>query len=242
MAHAFHLTSHQRWTEIVFDDGGMNVLSSRALEELGQTVRSVGRPISRNVDLLVFRGGRPQLFAAGADMREMSSFDGWDASRFSREGQELFQSIENLPFVTLVVVDGDCFGGALDLALSFDLRWATSRSRFSHPGARIGIATGFGGTSRWRAAIEPAQARKMFLGNEVFPASTALNAGLIDRMTESPRADIDALLDTISDSNPAAMKQLARISAQLSPSQKLLMSRTTVELHRRSMLSHGPRN
>jgi len=28
MAAVFHLANHERWTEIVFDDGGMNVLST----------------------------------------------------------------------------------------------------------------------------------------------------------------------------------------------------------------------
>ena len=50
-------------------------------------------------------------------------------------------------------IDGDCFGGALDLILAFDLRFATPRSRFAHPGARLGIVTGFGGTSRWRKVL-----------------------------------------------------------------------------------------
>jgi len=238
MTHAFHLIAHQRWREMVFDDGGMNVLSSQALDELGQAVNSVHGPI----DLLVLRSGRARLFAAGADMREMSSFDRWDAARFSRIGQKLFESIERLPFVTLAVIDGDCFGGALDLALSFDLRWSTSRSRFSHPGAKIGIVTGFGGTSRWRAAVEPLQARKMFLGNEVFTASRAFDSGLIDRLTESPLDEIDTLLATISDRNPSAIKQVARISELLSPSQKVLLARNTFELHRRSNSTNSPRN
>jgi len=145
--------------EIVLDDGGMNLLSSSML-------RSIRAQLPSDGTLLLLRSGRPHIFAAGADMAEMRAFDAGDAEEFARLGQELFAAIERLPMITVALVDGDCFGGALDLVLAFDLRFATPRSRFAHPGSRLGIVTGFGGTSRWRKAIDRAAARRLFLGNE----------------------------------------------------------------------------
>ena len=161
------------YIEIVFDDGGMNLLSSDAL-------RWIRSQLPDEASLLLFRSGRPALFAAGADMAEMARFTPFEAWEFSRLGQELCDAIERLPFPTVALIDGDCFGGALDLALAFDFRVATPRSRFSHPGARLGIVTGFGGTTRWRKVLSRAAARQLFLANRVFSAKEALAIGLVD--------------------------------------------------------------
>ncbi|MEO6259473.1 MAG: enoyl-CoA hydratase/isomerase family protein, partial [Thermoanaerobaculia bacterium] len=136
-----------------FDDGGMNLLSRAALEELSLLLNSLRTELLAGagaVRVIAFQSPRPRLFAAGADMKEMSLFSGQEAERLSRLGQEVFRALAELSAVTVAWIDGDCFGGALDLAMAFDLRLATPRSRFSHPGARLGIVTGYGGTSRWR--------------------------------------------------------------------------------------------
>ena len=168
----------QQRVDFVFDDGGMNLLSSSAL-------RRIRAALPGEASLFVFRSGRPTLFAAGADMAEMQRFTPFEASEFARLGQELFADIERLPFVTVALIDGDCFGGALDLTLAFDLRFATPRSRFAHPGSRLGIVTGFGGTSRWRGVIDRRAANRLFLANRVFTAAEALGMGLVDRVGES---------------------------------------------------------
>jgi enoyl-CoA hydratase len=171
---------------ITFDDGGMNLLSSSALRELRSTVAAL-----RGCSVAVFRSGRPNIFAAGADMAEMARFSPLEAFDFARLGQETFAAIERLPCLTIAVIDGDCFGGALDVILAFDLRFATERSRFSHPGAKLGIVTGFGGTSRWRRVLDSAAARRLFIANEVLSAEQALDIGLIDSIGEPQIPDLD---------------------------------------------------
>lgn len=180
----FRLARSGDVVEIAFDDGGMNLLSSEALRELEEVVDSVSSTT------LVFRSGQPRLFAAGADMAEMQRFTAMEAYEFARLGQEVFASIERLPYLTIALIDGDCFGGALDLVLAFDVRLATPRSRFAHPGARIGIVTGFGGTSRWRKVLTRPAANQLFLANRVLSAEEALGMGLVDRVAESHEEEI----------------------------------------------------
>ena len=147
--------------------------------------------------VVVLRSGRVGLFAAGADMNEMRSFDASDAASFSELGQTLFRTIERLPQISVAFIDGDCFGGALDLAMAFDLRFSSPRSRFAHPGSRIGIVTGFGGTSRWRQVIPRKEAARIFLENEILDAKAAHDLGLVDRIfethDESFRSEIERL-------------------------------------------------
>ncbi len=204
---------------ITFDDGGMNLLSSDALRELAGVVASIDQP------LIVFRSGRDHIFAAGADMAEMQSFGAAAAGEFARLGQETFAEIERLPAITVAVIDGDCFGGALDLVLAFDLRFATPRSRFSHPGAKLGIVTGFGGTSRWRKVLERPAARRLFLANPILSADEALRIGLVDRVGESFDDELQRLASLDRDTT-RFVKELSRHADRLTRDQlKLLADR-----------------
>lgn len=195
---------------ISFDDGGMNLLSTDALRELRAIVDGVGE-----ATLLTFSSARPNLFAAGADMAEMQAFDGVEAEAFARMGQDLFATIERLPMLTVALIDGDCFGGALDLALAFDFRFATPRSRFAHPGSRIGIVTGFGGTSRWRKVLSRPAAHQLFLANRVLRADEALAFGLVDRVADDSGDELRRLA-ALDAAQVAMVKTLTSAAAVLS--------------------------
>jgi enoyl-CoA hydratase len=202
--------------EVAFDDGGMNLLSADALRELRALLPADAR-------VLLFRSARSHLFAAGADMSEMSRFNARDAADLATLGQSLFSFIERLPFITVAMIDGDCFGGALDLVLTFDLRFATPRSRFSHPGAKLGIVTGYGGTSRWRKALAPPAARRLFLGNDVLSATDALAAGLVDRVADSFDEEVTRLA-SLDPSTTRFVKELTNVSDGLTQQQVMLFA------------------
>ena len=150
----------------------------------------------------------------------MQRFSPAEAEEFARLGQETFEAIERLPFLTVVAIDGDCLGGALDLALAFDLRFATPRSRLSHPGARLGIVTGFGGTSRWRKALSPAAARRLFLSNEVLTAEEAQTIGLVDVVGLPDLASLQSL-DAMT---VRMLKELSRHAERLSRAEVMLLA------------------
>ena len=218
MSGRFELTVRDRAAAIAFDDGGMNLLSADALVDLdAQLDRLPGE-----LDLLCLRSAHSSVFAAGADMQEMKQFTAPDAQRFSDLGQSLFARIERLPFLTVAVIDGDCFGGALDLVLAFDLRVASRRSRFAHPGSRIGIVTGFGGTSRWRRQMDASSSRALFLGNRVLDAAEACEHGIVDVVEDDVRGrelDLATSLAVRSREDVRMVKELCRIPAGLPPEQ-----------------------
>jgi enoyl-CoA hydratase len=214
----FAVTRNGFRSDIVFDDGGMNLLSSAALVALRDVIL---KRMHDDTRVLAFRSGRPGLFAAGADMAEMRAFTPRQAAAFSRLGQTLFAAIERLPILTVAVIDGDCFGGALDLAMAFDVRLATTRARFAHPGARLGIVTGFGGTTRWRTLLDPAAAHTLFIENRVLDARAAEQIGLA-RVVSNAEEEIARL----GNADPRAVrlvKELAAHAAALTPAQLQLL-------------------
>jgi len=202
--------------DIVFDDGSMNLLSSEALGELRDVIREQA---TGNRQLLTFQFAR----SAGADMNEVLRFSAGDAERFSRAGQEVFASIERLPMLTVALIDGDCFGGALDLAMSFDLRFATPRSRFSHPGARLGIVTGFGGTSRWRKIAGRPAANALMIANRTLTAGEAREFGFVDRVADDHEDDLRRL-ESLDPATTRYVKELTLHAETLTRSQLLLLA------------------
>ena len=157
-----------------------NLLSIRTLAELHAVVDRLS--YDAGLKSLVLLGKGERFFVAGADIAELAGLDGGTALIFARLGQSLFDKIAAMPKAVIAGVDGYCMGGGMDLLLACDYRIATARAIFAHPGARMGIITGFGGTVRLPAEIGRARARNIFLGGGTIDAEEALRVGLINRV------------------------------------------------------------
>lgn len=130
--------------------------------------------------------GRGGVFASGADLREIAALSAEEARSFALRGQDLMNKIADT--VAIAAVNGYCFGGALDLALACKKRFAGPDAVFSHPGANLGIMTGWGGTQRLPRLIGAAAAAEMFFTATRVDALEALRIGLVDRIEDDPLA------------------------------------------------------
>lgn len=157
---------------------------------LSELAREAGRAAASGAALLVVESACEGIFAAGADLSAIERLTPSDAFLYAREGQEALQTLRALPAPVLVEIDGPCFGGALDLAMACDVRIATDRSTFSHPGARIGIITGWGGTVWARGLLGAAGTRRLFRSGEVFDAESARRIGLIDEVVRQSEWEV----------------------------------------------------
>jgi enoyl-CoA hydratase/carnithine racemase len=130
--------------------------------------------------------GQNGFFAAGADIRELTSLDATSAVEQARFCQQVLNEIEGHRAVTIAAIDGYCMGGGLDLALSCDLRYATPKSVLAHPGGRIGIMTGWGGTRRLPLMIGKSRALEMMAVGRRVSAQDAAEWGLISGVQDDP--------------------------------------------------------
>lgn len=115
-----------------------NPLSIAVLERLHRILDEFSH--DRKFKTIIFTG-TDDVFASGADLREIAEINKDTARDFAVRGQNLMRKIaeEN----TIAAINGFCFGGALDLALSCRVRIASPNAQFSHPGANLGIITGW---------------------------------------------------------------------------------------------------
>jgi enoyl-CoA hydratase len=163
---------------------------SRAIvtEVTGSTLQELGKVLSLllpqdEIAAIVFTGTN-DVFASGADIRELAQLDPSSALEFSRLGQDLFQSIAEARQVTIAAINGYCMGGALDLTLACDLRVASKTAVFSHPGGKLGIITGWGGTQRLPRIIGRGRALELFTTADRYSSEAALGMGLISRIAD----------------------------------------------------------
>jgi len=160
-----------------------NPMSGSVLQQLIDLIGS----LDTNARAVIFTG-TGNVFASGADLREIANVSKGSAGEFAVRGQELMKAIASFPRETFAAINGYCFGGALDLALACKHRIASPEAQFSHPGVRLGIITGWGGTQRLPRLIGEAAALEMFLTAGRFRAEDALRFGLIDEIAANPLA------------------------------------------------------
>lgn len=158
-----------------------NTLGQAVIAELEEVIADLEK--RAGLRGLVFRSGKPGMFVAGADLRELGTSrpDPETARRVNRRGLDLFGRIEDLPFPTVAAIDGSCMGGGLELALAFDFRVASDnpKTELGLPEVKVGLIPGWGGTQRLPRVIGPALAAELIATGEAVNARRATQIGLV---------------------------------------------------------------
>lgn len=176
---------------VTFDLPGSraNTLGQAVLAEFEQLLDQ----IEARTDLrgLVLRSGKPGMFVAGADLKELGSLrsDSPHSRAVGKRGHDILRRIENLPYPTVAAVEGSCMGGGLELALAFDFRVASThpKTELGFPEVKVGIIPGWGGTQRLPRVIGPAPATELICAGESVNAKKAFQIGLVFDAVPSER-------------------------------------------------------
>ncbi len=160
-------------------DDGFPRLSTSLLRELDEAFT---RLLVDSACRALILHGSDKAFAAGAEISELAALTGPAALDFSRRAQLLFERIANSSKPALAAIRGYCLGGGLDLALACHYRLAAPDAVLGHPGATLGLLTGWGGTQRLPRLLGRARALELLLLGEPIPAERALELGLINEI------------------------------------------------------------
>ena len=160
-----------------------NALSLATLKQLQITLNETTN--RSEIKCIIFTGS-DDVFASGADIRDLTRLNAKSAEEFSRLGQGLFQTIADATQLTIAAINGYCMGGAMDLALACDIRIASPKAVFAHPGARLGIITGWGGTQRLPRVVRRTAALELLLTARRINANDALRLGLVTQLASDP--------------------------------------------------------
>ena len=174
----------------------MNALSAAVLDQLAV---AAGELVEDPPGAVVVWGGE-RIFAAGADINELTTGDGGllgpeQARAISERFRTALDTIAAIPRLTVAAISGHALGGGCELALACDLRVCADSARLGQPEILLGILPGGGGTQRLARLVGPARAKDLIVTGRQVTADEALRIGLVDRVV--PRDDAFATAHAI---------------------------------------------
>lgn len=146
--------------------------------------------LEQNTKVLVITGSH-NLFCAGADFNDLRNICGAEF-----KANELWTAIANAlnaladsKLVTIAAIDGPCLGGGCLLAIACDLRYASARSKFSVPVAKLGIQLDDANIGRLRALIGTARTKEMLFTAGTIDSTEASRIGLINAVVSAASSE-----------------------------------------------------
>lgn len=124
----------------------LNALNSELMVELVSALEELDK--DHSVHSIILTGGE-NVFAAGADLREMVEATPVDLVLGRRF--ELWDRIRKISKPIIAAVSGYCLGGGNELAMNCDIIIASETATFGQPEVNVGIMPGAGGTQRLTA-------------------------------------------------------------------------------------------
>jgi 3-hydroxyacyl-CoA dehydrogenase/enoyl-CoA hydratase/3-hydroxybutyryl-CoA epimerase/3-hydroxyacyl-CoA dehydrogenase/enoyl-CoA hydratase/3-hydroxybutyryl-CoA epimerase/enoyl-CoA isomerase len=167
---------------LTFDQPGSraNTLGMAVVGELEAQVGELEK--RKEIKGLILRSGKPGMFIAGADLKELGSSRGDPelARTLVERGLGVIGRIEALPYPTVAAIEGACMGGGLELALGFDFRLASTHPKtdIGLPEVKIGLFPGWGGTQRLTRLVGPSVAAELICAGETVNAQRARELGV----------------------------------------------------------------
>jgi len=160
----------------------LNALDVATLSELRDGLRELGGDTS--VRALVLTGAGDRAFAAGADIKYMSTLSPEQAKVWGGLGHEAGNLLETMPKPTIAAINGFALGGGCELALACDIRYASSRAKLGQPEINLGIVPGWGGTQRLARVCGVGAAKELIFTGRIVDAAEALRIGLVNAVFE----------------------------------------------------------
>ncbi|MEV6336786.1 enoyl-CoA hydratase-related protein [Nocardia vinacea] len=133
---------------------------------------------------LVVLTGTDPAFSAGIDLKEALG-NGAGSPRGARTDPAAVVRAARTP--VLGVINGLCFTGALELALSCSFLIASEHASFADTHAAIGLPPGWGMSALLPRAVGVRLARQMMLTGEPIDAAGALAVGLVNEVVPHDR-------------------------------------------------------
>jgi enoyl-CoA hydratase/carnithine racemase len=170
---------------IRLDRPKMNALNAQVQDEIADAAAQVAADDA--VRAVIIYGGE-RVFAAGADIKEMSSLGYPEMAVRSAALQAAFSAVADIPKPVVAAVAGYALGGGLELALCADFRVLGESAKVGQPEILLGIIPGAGGTQRLPRLVGPARAKEIIFSGRHLAADEALAIGLADKVV--PDAEV----------------------------------------------------
>ncbi len=161
----------------------MPIFDEKTLTEFRNAVEDIASKQKKEIDALIIHTLNDKAFMAGADIRLISAMETEsDACAGAEQGQNIFNTLDDLKIPTIACVHGVCLGGGCEMILACDKIYASDSpsTQIGLPEVQLGLIPGFGGTYRMPRRIGIPNALDLILSGKKVRASKAKKIGLVD--------------------------------------------------------------
>jgi len=159
-----------------------NALGRKQLEAIKAYLCQI--ELDRGIRVLIVTGFGDRTFCSGASLTELS--DG-------QIGDDAFQQVTgqlaNLSIPTICAMNGDVFGGGVELAVSCDFRIGIEGCRMRVPAAAIGLCYPLAGIMRFIECLGVSLTKRILVASEEFTAVKLLETGFLDHLVAPQKLD-----------------------------------------------------
>jgi enoyl-CoA hydratase/carnithine racemase len=140
------------------------------------------REIAASARVMILSGEPGGVFCAGADVSEFTAFAGdiEARSQFRRAMRHALDVLRDLPIPTIALIEGDCYGAGVAMAMACDIRIASAGAMFAITPAKFGISYPQEDIHHLVALVGPGQAARLLLSGESIGAAEAKRIGLVE--------------------------------------------------------------
>ncbi|GAA5189944.1 enoyl-CoA hydratase/isomerase family protein [Rugosimonospora acidiphila] len=157
----------------------LNAVTTAMSARLMEIVRRLADDDAIRVAVLTGAGTRS--FCVGSDIGEVDAYpDPWSF----RNRRDYCDALRAVGKPVIAAVNGYAYGGGLELALSCDIRLASTTSSFAAAEIKLGWIGGGGVSALLSASLPASDAALMLLTGDPVPAAEAHRVGLVSRLYE----------------------------------------------------------
>ena len=152
-----------------------NSLGQHELEALQEHMTHIASDTQARV--LIVTGAGEETFCAGASLAQLNAGD-IHPDTF----QNTTDQLAALEIPTVCALNGNVFGGGVELALSCDFRFGVEGSRLRVPAAAIGLCYPLSGISRFVERLGVNVAKRILVASDTFDSEAMLEIGFLDHL------------------------------------------------------------
>ena len=139
--------------------------------------------------------GSGRAWSAGVDLSIFQKIKVEPGFEMHQDGMEIMRLLETMPQVTIAMVNGFCFTGAMELLMAFDLIVAADEAKIGDTHAKWGIPPKWGMTQRLQHQVGLRKAKELSFTCQAISGKEAEKIGLVNQSV--PLSELKSTVDEL---------------------------------------------
>ena len=203
-------------------------------------VKTIRRLIRQDIHVVVLTGAGSDSFCAGYDITCIDPDQSLDEPFPDVRFERIIDAVRQISVPVIAVLNGDAYGGGLDLALACDFRVARRGIRAAMTPCRLGLVYSASGMARFVTRLGGQVTRRLFLTARPFNDEQLVTHGIVDELVEEVELTVcvSQLVKSVTANAPLAVSgtkyTIDQVEKGLAATPDVIK---TMEFHRRTAFS-----